>query len=136
MAESFATLPRAPREVVKLAREFDPDGVRTLGVVTKCDDAAHAEASDIVEKDWQVTASICYCALFRIALASSCSECNLCFFGYRAAARASKPCSRCRCFLKRSYHYFIADFNSYSFYFYYEKGELTAVEKRPCYAVR
>ena len=64
MAESFVTLARAPREVVKLAREFDPDGVRTLGVVTKCDDAAHAEASDIVEKDWQVTASICCCALF------------------------------------------------------------------------
>ncbi|CAE7298364.1 DRP4C, partial [Symbiodinium sp. CCMP2456] len=37
-------------EVVKLAREYDPEGIRTLGVVTKCDDAANAEASDIVEK--------------------------------------------------------------------------------------
>ncbi|CAK8987422.1 unnamed protein product [Durusdinium trenchii] len=37
-------------EVVKLARKYDPDGIRTLGVVTKCDDAANAEASDIVEK--------------------------------------------------------------------------------------
>eukprot|EP00438_Fugacium_kawagutii_P027207 Skav221310 [mRNA] locus=scaffold2901:20303:23715:+ [translate_table: standard] len=37
-------------EVVKLARKYDPDGIRTLGVVTKCDDAANAEASDLVEK--------------------------------------------------------------------------------------
>lgn len=37
-------------EVVKLAREYDPEGIRTLGVVTKCDDAANAEASDIAEK--------------------------------------------------------------------------------------
>ncbi|CAJ1349979.1 unnamed protein product [Effrenium voratum] len=37
-------------EVIKLARKFDPAGQRTLGVVTKCDDAAKAEASDIVEK--------------------------------------------------------------------------------------
>eukprot|EP00438_Fugacium_kawagutii_P031025 Skav201411 [mRNA] locus=scaffold83:75572:77704:+ [translate_table: standard] len=37
-------------EVVKLARKYDPEGDRTLGVVTKCDDAAKAEASDIVEK--------------------------------------------------------------------------------------
>ncbi|CAE7638786.1 shi [Symbiodinium pilosum] len=37
-------------EVVKLARKYDPDGIRTLGVVTKCDDAASAEASDIVDK--------------------------------------------------------------------------------------
>ncbi|CAJ1415542.1 unnamed protein product, partial [Effrenium voratum] len=36
--------------VIKLARKFDPAGLRTLGVVTKCDDAAQAEASDIVEK--------------------------------------------------------------------------------------
>ena len=35
---------------MKLARKYDPDGIRTLGVVTKCDDAANAEASDIVEK--------------------------------------------------------------------------------------
>lgn len=38
--------------MVKLARKYDPDGIRTLGVVTKCDDAANAEASDIVEKAW------------------------------------------------------------------------------------
>ena len=37
-------------QVVKLARKYDPDGIRTLGVVTKCDDAAKAEASDVVEK--------------------------------------------------------------------------------------
>lgn len=37
-------------QVVKLARKYDPDGIRTLGVVTKCDDAANAEASDVVEK--------------------------------------------------------------------------------------
>ncbi|CAK9097538.1 Dynamin-related protein 4C [Durusdinium trenchii] len=37
-------------EVVKLARKYDPEGLRTLGVVTKCDDAANAEVSDIVEK--------------------------------------------------------------------------------------
>ena len=37
-------------QVVKLARKYDPDGSRTLGVVTKCDDAAKAEASDVVEK--------------------------------------------------------------------------------------
>ena len=37
-------------QVVKLARKYDADGVRTLGVVTKCDDAANAEASDVVEK--------------------------------------------------------------------------------------
>eukprot|EP00438_Fugacium_kawagutii_P005343 Skav210317 [mRNA] locus=scaffold475:270290:277484:- [translate_table: standard] len=37
-------------EVVKLARKYDPAGIRTLGVVTKCDDAANAEASDVVEK--------------------------------------------------------------------------------------
>ena len=36
--------------MVKLARKYDPDGIRTLGVVTKCDDAANAEASDVVEK--------------------------------------------------------------------------------------
>ena len=35
---------------MKLARKYDPDGIRTLGVVTKCDDAASAEASDIVDK--------------------------------------------------------------------------------------
>ena len=35
---------------MKLARKYDPDGIRTLGVVTKCDDAANAEASDVVEK--------------------------------------------------------------------------------------
>ena len=35
---------------MKLARKYDPDGIRTLGVVTKCDDAANAEASDAVEK--------------------------------------------------------------------------------------
>lgn len=37
-------------QVVKLVRKHDPDGIRTLGVVTKCDDAANAEASDIVKK--------------------------------------------------------------------------------------
>ena len=37
-------------QVVKLARKYDPEGIRTLGVVTKCDDAAKAEASDVVEK--------------------------------------------------------------------------------------
>jgi GTP-binding protein EngB required for normal cell division len=37
-------------EVIKLAKKYDPEGKRTLGVVTKCDDAARAEASDIVEK--------------------------------------------------------------------------------------
>ena len=36
--------------MVKLARKHDPDGIRTLGVVTKCDDAANAEASDVVQK--------------------------------------------------------------------------------------
>ena len=36
--------------MVKLARKYDPDGIRTLGVVTKCDDAANAEHSDVVEK--------------------------------------------------------------------------------------
>eukprot|EP00438_Fugacium_kawagutii_P027205 Skav221308 [mRNA] locus=scaffold2901:400:2052:+ [translate_table: standard] len=45
------------RQVVKLARKYDPEGVRTLGVVTKCDDAAVAEASDIVEK------ASCLCTL-------------------------------------------------------------------------
>lgn len=35
---------------MKLARKYDPEGDRTLGVVTKCDDAAKAESSDIVEK--------------------------------------------------------------------------------------
>ena len=42
-------------EVVKLAREYDPEGIRTLGVVTKCDDAANAEASDIAEKEGRLT---------------------------------------------------------------------------------
>eukprot|EP00929_Paragymnodinium_shiwhaense_P016844 TRINITY_DN12549_c0_g2_i1.p1 TRINITY_DN12549_c0_g2~~TRINITY_DN12549_c0_g2_i1.p1 ORF type:complete len:952 (+),score=257.98 TRINITY_DN12549_c0_g2_i1:349-2856(+) len=37
-------------EVIKLARRHDPDGLRTLGVITKCDDAARAEASDVVER--------------------------------------------------------------------------------------
>ena len=37
-------------EVIKLAREYDPEGKRTLGVVTKCDDAARAESTDVVEK--------------------------------------------------------------------------------------
>ncbi|CAE8582582.1 unnamed protein product [Polarella glacialis] len=37
-------------EVIKLARKYDPEGKRTLGVVTKCDDAARAEASDVVDK--------------------------------------------------------------------------------------
>ena len=37
-------------QVVKLARKYDPQGIRTLGVVTKCDDAARAESSDVVEK--------------------------------------------------------------------------------------
>ena len=37
-------------EVVKMARAHDPEGKRTLGVITKCDDAARAEASDIVAK--------------------------------------------------------------------------------------
>ena len=40
----------ASLQVVELARKYDPDGIRTLGVVTKCDDAARAEASDVVEK--------------------------------------------------------------------------------------
>ena len=42
----------ASLQVVKLARKYDPDGIRTLGVVTKCDDAANAEHSDVVEKAW------------------------------------------------------------------------------------
>lgn len=37
-------------EVVELAKKYDPDGERTLGVVTKCDDVAKTESSDIVEK--------------------------------------------------------------------------------------
>lgn len=37
-------------EVLKLARQYDPNGTRTLGVVTKCDDAANAEHSDVMEK--------------------------------------------------------------------------------------
>eukprot|EP00403_Amphidinium_massartii_P031623 CAMPEP_0178447154 /NCGR_PEP_ID=MMETSP0689_2-20121128/41223_1 /TAXON_ID=160604 /ORGANISM="Amphidinium massartii, Strain CS-259" /LENGTH=668 /DNA_ID=CAMNT_0020072101 /DNA_START=50 /DNA_END=2056 /DNA_ORIENTATION=- len=37
-------------EVIKLAAKYDPEGRRTLGVVTKCDDAERAEASDVVEK--------------------------------------------------------------------------------------
>ena len=37
-------------QVVKLARKYDPQGIRTLGVDTKCDDAARAESSDVVEK--------------------------------------------------------------------------------------
>lgn len=37
-------------EVIKLARKYDPEGKRTLGVVTKCDDAARVEACDIVDK--------------------------------------------------------------------------------------
>ena len=37
-------------KVIKLAKKYDPEGKRTLGVVTKCDDAAKAEASDVVEK--------------------------------------------------------------------------------------
>ena len=41
-------------QVVKLARRFDPAGIRTLGVVTKCDDAANAEATDIVEKAGEI----------------------------------------------------------------------------------
>lgn len=44
-------------EVIKLARKFDPEGKRTLGVVTKCDDAARAEASDIVAKAMMQRAS-------------------------------------------------------------------------------
>ena len=36
-------------EVMKLARKYDPDGKRTLGVVTKCDDAGRAESADVVE---------------------------------------------------------------------------------------
>ena len=40
-------------EVMKLARKYDPDGKRTLGVVTKCDDAGRAESSDVVEKGSQ-----------------------------------------------------------------------------------
>jgi len=37
-------------KVVELAKKYDPDGERTLGVVTKCDDVAKTESSDIVEK--------------------------------------------------------------------------------------
>ncbi|CAE6914669.1 DRP4C [Symbiodinium sp. CCMP2592] len=37
-------------EVLKLASKFDPSGERTLGVVTKCDDDAKREASDLVDK--------------------------------------------------------------------------------------
>ena len=33
-----------------MAKKYDPDGERTLGVVTKCDDVAKTESSDIVEK--------------------------------------------------------------------------------------
>ena len=33
-----------------MAKKYDPDGERTLGVVTKCDDVAKMESSDIVEK--------------------------------------------------------------------------------------
>ena len=49
-SELSKTISPAFAQVVKLARKYDPDGIRTLGVVTKCDDAANAEASDIVKK--------------------------------------------------------------------------------------
>jgi hypothetical protein len=48
--KQFNELSLAFFQVVKLARKYDPDGIRTLGVGTKCDDAANAEASDVVEK--------------------------------------------------------------------------------------
>eukprot|EP00438_Fugacium_kawagutii_P027218 Skav221321 [mRNA] locus=scaffold2901:212748:216660:- [translate_table: standard] len=41
-------------KVLKLAKKYDPDGIRTLGVVTKCDDAANAESSDLLEKAWLI----------------------------------------------------------------------------------
>jgi len=37
-------------EVIKLAGKYDCEGARTIGVVTKCDDADKAESSDIVDK--------------------------------------------------------------------------------------
>lgn len=37
-------------EVIKMAHKYDPDGKRTLGVVTKCDDASRAEVCDVVDK--------------------------------------------------------------------------------------
>ena len=33
-----------------MAKKYDPDGSRTLDVVTKCDDAANAEECDLAEK--------------------------------------------------------------------------------------
>lgn len=43
----------ASLQVIKLAKQYDPDGQRTLGVITKCDDAASVEAPDLRKKAGQ-----------------------------------------------------------------------------------